>query len=184
MIRLVILGAVGAGKTTQAHRLAARYGIPAIAMGELLRAEVSANTALGERARPFLEAGKLIPDELAIAFMRARLQAPDTGHGWLLEGYPRTAFQAEELDFLLDDLGCPLDRAIYLRVPDDMLMARSLARGGCDDTPDLIRTRLQEFADRTTPLLDYYDYKGRLLTVDGAGTVEDITAAILDLLGR
>jgi adenylate kinase len=178
-MRLVILGATGAGKSTQAKKLSTNFGVPPISTGEVLRQAIASAAALGTKAKQYLDAGELVPDEVMIQFMRSRLQQDDVTAGWILEGYPRTAFQAEELDFLLEDLSKPLDWAIYLRLPEEVLVQRSLARGQVDDTEEVIRRRLELFSDRTTTLLDYYEYKQKLLIIEGAGEPGNITQAII-----
>lgn len=179
MARLVILGASGSGKSTQAKRLAEHLSIPAISTGEILRGEIAAGSYLGKQAEEFVGAGELVPDETIIKFIRSRLCAADFSLGWVLEGYPRTAFQAEELDFLLDDLKLPLDWAIYLDVSEDLLRERSLQRGEFDDTPEAVERRLELFSDRTKPLLDYYEHKRHLLIVDGSQDIVTVTNQIL-----
>ncbi|MGK7873584.1 MAG: adenylate kinase family protein [Xenococcaceae cyanobacterium] len=164
-MRLVILGGTGAGKGTQSQRLCDRLKIPGISTGEVLRDAIASQTPLGCQAQAYLERGELVPDELMIQFMRQRLLQPDVSNGWLMEGYPRTAFQAEELDFLLDELEQRLDWAIYLQVSESVMIERSLARSLIDDEPEIIRRRIQMFQERTIPILEYYDLRQRLLTI-------------------
>lgn len=167
MVRLILLGASGSGRTTQALRLQSLLHIPVISTSEILRLEISTGTNLGIEVQKFLDAGELVPDLLMIALMRLRLGMEDAQRGWILEGYPRTAFQAEELDFLLHELGCPVDHAIYLKASQEVLMQRSLSRGGSDDTMEIIQKRIEQFFEMTIPLLEYYGYKQKLLTIDG-----------------
>jgi adenylate kinase len=178
-MRLVILGATGAGKSTQAKKLSAQFSLLPISTGEILRHAIASGSELGAKAKQYVDSGELVPDEIMIQFMRSRLQEEDVASGWILEGYPRTAFQAEELDFLLADLGKPLDWVIYLRVPEEILVQRSLERGKVDDTKEAIQRRLELFSDRTTTLLDYYEYKQKLLIVEGADDPEMVTQNIV-----
>jgi len=184
MTRLVILGGSGAGKSTQAKLLAEHLRIPAISTGEMLRSEIASGSDLGEQAKKFVGSGELVPDDVVVNFIRSNLSHADPDLGWVLEGYPRTAFQAEELDFLLDDLDQPLDWAIYLDVPDRLLRDRSIGRGDIDDLPASIDRRIELFIDRTKTLLDYYDHKNRLLTIDGSQSAELVCAQIQQGIGQ
>ena len=181
-MRLTILGGPGAGKSVQAQLFGERQGIPLLAIGEVLRAEIAQATPLGQLAQPYVEAGVLVPDEIMIKFVRKRLLEDDVKQGWLLEGYPRTAFQAEELDFLLSDLGQHLDYAIYLKVDDRLLMGRSLVRCRVDDTPDAIQNRIEAFKERTIPLLEYYEHRQNLLVIDGDRSIAEINQDICRML--
>ncbi len=173
-MRLAILGGPGAGKGTQAQLLCDRLGIPWISTGEIFRQGIKNNTELGRKAAPYVEKGELVPDPIAIEFIRDRLLQSDAAKGWLLDGYPRTAFQAEELDFLLDDLGQQLDRAIWIDVDKKELKRRSMARARSDDNPDAIARRLEAFYQRTIPILDYYEPRNKLLKVDGDRPIEEV----------
>jgi adenylate kinase len=126
--------------------------------------------------KKFIDAGEFVPDMLMIELMRLRLQMEDAQQGWILEGYPRTSFQAEELDFLLEELGCPLDHAIYLQASEETLMQRSRSRGGSDDSIEIIQKRIEQFLDLTIPLLEYYGYKQKLLTIDSELDVATVSA--------
>lgn len=181
-MRLVILGGPGAGKGTQAERLAAALGLRWISTGEILRTAIAEQTALGQQVKSAVERGDLVSDECMIALIRDRLLQPEMADGWVMEGYPRTAFQAEELDFLLDDLKQPLNAAIALEVSEAEMTARSQARAREDDTPEAIQRRLQQFQERTVPLLEYYELRGRLLRVDGNPAIEPVHQAILERL--
>ncbi len=166
-MRLLILGGSGAGKSTQAHLLCTHLQIPLISVGEIFRQAIAQDSPLGQQAQTYVEQGELIPDQIMIEFIRQRLLQSDVKAGWLLEGYPRTAFQAEELDFLLEELHQQLNWAIYLKVPDVVMVSRSLARSFTDDQPEIIERRLQLFQERTIPILEYYGWRDRLLTING-----------------
>ncbi|MBD2410020.1 adenylate kinase [Nostoc calcicola FACHB-389] len=204
-MRLVILGGSGSGKSTQAQRLCRYFDIPLISTGEILREAISGDkpfsrfqwsqtdprtyfsvyaslSELGYHARPYLEKGELVPDETIVELIRIRLRQPDINCTWVLEGYPRTAFQAEELDFLLDDLGQKLDWAIYLQVPEAVMVSRSLGRSLPDDQPEIVQRRVELFYDRTIPILEYYDRRRRLLTINGDQSPEMVLQNILTLL--
>ncbi|GAB4546088.1 MAG: hypothetical protein Tsb0014_40490 [Pleurocapsa sp.] len=144
-----------------------------------MRAEIAAKTNLGKQAHVYVEQGKLVPDELMIQFIQQRLLQPDVKNGWILEGYPRTAFQAEELDFLLKKLKQQLDWAIYLKVSESVMTERSLQRGLSDDLPDAIQCRIHNFQTYTVPILEYYDYRQKLLTIDGEQSPDLVEQAIM-----
>ncbi|BAZ31515.1 adenylate kinase [Cylindrospermum sp. NIES-4074] len=191
MVKLVILGGSGSGKSSQAQRLCKYFDIPLISTGETLRKAISSDkplpdyaelSDLGRHTQPYLEAGELVPDEMMIELIRIRLNKPDVNFGWVLEGYPRTAFQAEELDFLLDDLGQKLNWAIYLQVPEAVMVSRSLGRSLPDDQPEIVQRRVELFYDRTIPILEYYDRRRRLLTINGDQSPEQVQQNILTLL--
>src|SRR5215218_5190866 len=150
-MRVVLLGPPGAGKGTQADRIAARFQLVHVATGDILRANVADGTPLGEVARAYLDSGELVPDQVVVAMMLERLTRPDCGHGFLLDGFPRSVAQARALDEHLAELGAPLDAAINLQV----------------------------FASSTRPLLDYYDEQGLLFSVAAAGTIDEVTERIL-----
>ncbi|MEH2168313.1 MAG: nucleoside monophosphate kinase [Nostoc sp.] len=204
-MRLVILGGSGSGKSTQAQRLCRYFDIPLISIGEILRLAISGNqplpefrwleadprtslsvyaslNELGYHAQPYMQKGELVPDEMIIELIRIRLRQPDINCDWVLEGYPRTAFQAEELDFLLDDLGQKLDWAIYLQVPEAVMVSRSLGRSLPDDQPEIVQRRVELFYDRTIPILEYYDRRRCLLTINGDQSPEIVQQNILTLL--
>ncbi|MBW3584868.1 MAG: nucleoside monophosphate kinase [Cyanobacteria bacterium 0813] len=181
-MRLVILGGPGAGKGTQAEKLCSNVSIPLLAVGDILRAEIAGETDLGKLAVSYVEKGELVPDEILIRFIGRRLLLWDVFNGWVLEGYPRTAFQAEELDFLLEDLAQELDWAIWLKVPIEVLLSRSSERDRSDDHPEILQRRLDLFHERTIPLLEYYEYRNKLLTVDGDQSPEQVQQDILTLI--
>ncbi|MGB3238596.1 MAG: adenylate kinase [Geitlerinemataceae cyanobacterium] len=181
-MRLVILGGPGSGKGTQGKQLCHELGIPWISTGDIFRAAIAQSSELGIKAAPYVEQGELVPDSVAIELIRERLVQSDTENGWLLDGYPRTAFQAEELDFLLDDLGKRLNWAIWLDVPEPILIDRSLGRSRQDDRPDIIRRRIELFHERTIPIMEYYEPRGRLLKIDGNQPAEAVHRDILKAL--
>lgn len=181
-MRLVILGGPGSGKGTQSQRLCNRLDIPTIATGDVLRAAITAQTVLGTKAKAYVEQGELVPDEVMIQFMRMRLLQPDVEKGWLLEGYPRTAFQAEELDFVLDDFGRTLDWAIYLQLDESTMLERSLARSRPDDRQEIIRRRIELFKKRTIPILEYYGLRQKLLSINAELSPEAVEREILQQL--
>jgi adenylate kinase len=158
----------------------------------MLRSAIAAQNPLGIQAQPYVEKGELVPDPTLIEFMRSRLDQPDATKGWLFDGYPRTAFQAEELDFLLDDLGQALDWAIYLDVPPTVMKSRILGRTSSDsdescrldDQPDIVERRIELFQERTIPILEYYEQRSRLLKVSGDQTPEQIQQEILQKLNQ
>jgi adenylate kinase len=181
-VRLLLLGPPGSGKGTQGARLASALAVSHIAAGDVLRAEVERNTSTGRRAARYLRAGELAPDDLIIDAMTPALVAAAARGGYVLDGFPRTPAQARELDKISAELGIPLDAAIYLDVPTEELERRLLARaeieGRTDDTPDVIARRLDVFAATTRPMIDRYEQRGVLVTVDGSRAVDDITSDI------
>ncbi len=174
------MGPPGAGKGTQAAVLGERIGIPHISTGDLFRAHVGDKTELGLEVQRYLDAGKLVPDEITNEMVRERLAGPDCRAGFLLDGYPRTVPQAQQLGDMLRELDCEIDAVVELDVPTDELVERLLARGRSDDTESVIRDRQQVYRDETEPLLEYYS--DRLVTVPAVGSVEDVTARALDAL--
>jgi adenylate kinase len=185
-MRIVFIGPPGAGKGTQAAKMIETYKVAHLSTGDMLRAARDAKTEVGVKADEYMSAGTLVPDQIIIDIIAERLQQPDCQKGYLLDGFPRTIAQAEELDAMLARKGTPLSVVLELRVPEDELFTRLSGRGRADDTPEVIRQRLVAYRKQTEPLLDYYTKKGLLKTIDGLGTVEDIfgrARTVLDQVG-
>lgn len=178
--RLVLVGPPGAGKGTQAVKLSEKLGVPHISTGDLFRAQIADQTELGKAVQRYLDEGKLVPDEVTNAMVRERLAEPDAADGFLLDGFPRNVGQAEVLGEILREIDHPLDAVIELKVDEDVLVERMLARGRADDNEDVIRHRLGVYRDETAPLIDYYS--DHLITVDGVGEVDEVSARALDAL--
>jgi len=175
--RLLFLGPPGAGKGTQAERLAAAHGLLHLSTGDLLRAEVKAGTALGSEAEAVMARGELVSDDLVLAIVRNRLEGHHEG-GWLLDGFPRNLSQAEALDALLADLDQRIELVVLLELDDGVLIQRLLDRGRTDDNEDVIRHRLTVYRDQTAPLIEHYRSLGLLQGVEASGTVDAIAARI------
>ena len=178
--RVLFLGPPGAGKGTQAQRLAQQQGLLHLSTGDLLRAEVQAGTELGREAEAVMARGELVSDALVLAIVRGRLS--NHSGGWLLDGFPRNLIQAEALDGLLQELGQPIELVVLMELDDAVLLARLLARGRSDDNEAVIRNRLEVYRSQTAPLIEHYSGLGLLQPVDAAGTVEEIGARIEALL--
>jgi len=184
VIKVVFLGPPGAGKGTQAVRIAEKYNVPHISTGDILRAAVKEGTELGKLAKSYMDRGELVPDDVIIGIIRERLSQPDVKErGFILDGFPRTIAQAEALDELLAEMELPLDKVIYLNVDDEEIVKRLLARGRADDTEEVIRNRLKVYREQTAPLVDYYTEKGLLVEICGVGEIEEITKKIEESLG-
>lgn len=185
-MRLLIMGAPGSGKGTQTVCLASRSRVPAISTGDIFRANVAAGTALGRRARDFMNAGEYVPDDVTNAMVRDRLQRPDCRTGFLLDGYPRTLAQVDALDAALGEAGSMLESVIELVVDPDKLVARLLRRaqseGRVDDTVEVIRRRQEVYNEQTAPLTTHYAERGLLHRIDGEGEVGQVAARIADSL--
>ncbi|MBI2382789.1 MAG: adenylate kinase [Gammaproteobacteria bacterium] len=181
-MRIVLVGAPGSGKGTQGDKLVAHYGIPKISTGDLLRAAVAAGTPLGKKAKAAMDAGQLVADDIVVGMVQERLAQPDTGNGFILDGFPRSLAQAETLDRMLAGLKQPLDKVVHLDVDNEEIVKRMLARGRADDNEATIRNRLEVYAAQTRPLLDYYGKQKKLATVKGVGGLEDIFRRIVTAL--
>jgi adenylate kinase len=185
-MRLVLIGPPGAGKGTQAARLAEEYSIPAISTGDIFRANAKGETALGKRAQEYMCVGTLVPDEVTNAMVKHRLGHDDLATGFLLDGYPRNVEQAVELDGMLAELGVALDAVLEITAdPEEVtkrLLNRALLEGRVDDTEDVIRKRLDVYAESTAPVTAFYDGRGILVCVDGIGDVDDVTDRIIAAL--
>ncbi|HKV32315.1 MAG TPA: adenylate kinase [Candidatus Dormibacteraeota bacterium] len=179
---LVLLGPPGSGKGTQAARLTAQYRIPAIATGDILRAQVDAGTPQGQRVRSYLDRGELVPDQLVVDIIRHRLSQPDTDAGFILDGFPRTVPQAQALDAMLAELQRPLDAVLYLQVDRQALLDRLGQRHRQDDRPDIAVHRIDVFLDQTAPLIGYYRDQGKLRLIDGSRPPGLVAAAIDDVI--
>jgi adenylate kinase len=182
-VRVVLLGPPGAGKGTQAEKLAEKLEIPHLSTGELFRQNIGNGTKLGLEAKRYLDAGDLVPAELTNELVDARLSDPDTaGAGFILDGYPRSVPQAQALHDMLERRGVQLDAVLEFRVPEDALFERLKARGRADDTDDVIHNRMNVYRDETAPLIEYYN--SELKTVDAVGSVDEVFARALRALGK
>jgi adenylate kinase len=192
-VRIVLLGPPGAGKGTQAQIIAGQLGVPAISTGDIFRANVSGQTELGLEAKVYMDAGDLVPDAVTVAMVKDRLAEPDAKAGFLLDGFPRTIAQAEQLRSSLDELGQHLDRVLELVVEEEELVRRLSGRrmlvGGewvqrDDDKPETVRHRLEVYREQTAPLSGFYDGEGLLSRIDAIGTIEEVTARVMAALGQ
>jgi len=191
-MRLILLGPPGAGKGTQAQRLVKKYGIVQLSTGDMLRAAVGAGTSIGQRAKDVMARGDLCPDELVVAIVADRIDQPDAKKGFILDGFPRTVPQAVALDRMLAAKGMKLDGVIELKVDADILQSRianrvaeATARGDAlrsDDTPEVLRTRIEAYRAQTAPLVDYYRGQGVLKSVNGMAPISEVASAIDRLL--
>jgi adenylate kinase len=181
-VRLVLLGPPGAGKGTQAEKLAEKLQIPHLSTGELFRQNINNGTKLGLEAKGYLDAGDLVPSELTNELVDDRLSNSDVDGGFILDGYPRSVQQAKALHDMLERRGTRLDAVLEFRVPEDVLLERLKARGRADDTDEVILNRMKVYRDETAPLIEYYS--SELKTVDAVGTVDEVFARALRALGR
>jgi adenylate kinase len=181
-VRVVLLGPPGAGKGTQAQKLAEKLEIPQISTGELFRHNIDNGTKLGLEAKRYLDAGDLVPSDLTNQLVDNRLDEPDAANGFILDGYPRSLEQAKALHEMLQRHGTDIDAVLEFRVSQEELFQRLKGRGRADDTDDVILNRMKVYRDETAPLLEYYH--GELKTVDAIGTVDEVFARALQALGK
>ena len=213
-MKIIMLGAPGAGKGTQAKRIAEKYSIPHISTGDIFRANIKNGTELGKKAKTYMDQGLLVPDELVVDLVVDRVNQEDCANGYVLDGFPRTIPQAEALDAALAAMGQKMEYAINVEVPDDNIVNRMSGRRACvdcgatyhivhaptkvenvcdncsgelilreDDKPETVQKRLNVYHEQTQPLIDYYNEKGILVEVDGTVHMEDVFAAIVEILG-
>lgn len=175
MTRLIFLGPPGAGKGTQAQTLAQHKNIPHISTGDMLRGAMQERSPLGIKAQSYVDKGELVPDQLIQDMAEERLSQSDTNSGWILDGFPRTVSQAQFLDELLQKLASNGVRVVNLEVPDEVLIERLLGRGRPDDTPEVIRRRLEVYRLQTAPLIDFYRDRQQLLSVNGNQSLAEVT---------
>ena len=198
-MKIIMLGAPGAGKGTQAKKIAAKYGIPHISTGDIFRANIKNGTELGKKAKTYMDQGLLVPDELVVDLVVDRVNQDDCKNGYVLDGFPRTIPQAEALTEALEKMGQKVDFAIDVNVPDENIVKRMGGRRACvtcicdtcggelilrdDDKPETVQKRLNVYHDQTQPLIDYYTSQGILRTVDGTVDIDDVFRAITEFLG-
>ena len=214
-MKLIMLGAPGAGKGTQAARVAEALQIPHISTGDIFRANIKNGTELGKKAKAYMDQGKLVPDELTCDLVADRIAKDDCSGGFILDGFPRTIPQAEALDKVLTERGEKIDFAVNIDVPDEAIVSRMSGRRACvgcgatyhiefnppkkegicdncgaelilreDDKPETVATRLRVYHEQTQPLIDFYEKKGALVTVDGTLPMDEVYKAILGKLGK
>ncbi|HYG91984.1 MAG TPA: adenylate kinase [Nocardioides sp.] len=185
-MRLIMMGPPGAGKGTQAKFVADHFGIPAISTGDIFRANVSQGTPLGVEAKKYMDAGEYVPDEITNLMVRNRIDEPDADPGFLLDGYPRTLAQVEELDGMIAFTGHRLDAVVVLTVDKEELVQRLVQRadveGRADDSEEVIRRRQELYAEETAPLIEVYKQRDIVHEIDGVGAVEEVTKRIFDAL--
>lgn len=185
-MRLVLLGAPGSGKGTQAARLKTHLQVPHISTGDLLRAEVRAGTPLGLEAKEVMARGELVSDAILLGMLEARCSQPDAAGGFILDGYPRNLAQAAALDGLLQRIGQPMDFAVQLEVPTELLVqriaGRAQAEGRADDSPESVRTRLRVYDEQTAPVIGFYRQHGQLTVVDGVGSLDQVFTRIVEAI--
>jgi len=185
-MRLVLLGAPGSGKGTQAARLEEHLQVPHISTGDLLRAEVAAGSPLGLQAKEVMARGDLVSDEILLGMLEDRFSRDDTRGGFILDGYPRNLAQADALDVLLGRIGQPMDYAVQLEVPVDLLVeriaGRAQAQGRADDSPESVRKRLQVYDEQTAPVIEFYRQHAQLTVVDGVGSLDEVFTRIVEAI--
>ncbi len=185
-MRLVLLGAPGSGKGTQAARLKEHLQVPHISTGDLLRAEVAAGSPLGLEAKEVMARGELVSDAILLGMLEDRFSRPDTANGFILDGYPRNLAQADALDVLLKRIGQPMDAAVQLDVATELLVeriaGRAAAEGRADDSPESVRTRLKVYDSQTAPVIEFYRTHGQLTVIDGVGTLDEVFTRIIEAI--
>ena len=185
-MRLVLLGAPGSGKGTQAARLKEHLQVPHVSTGDLLRAEVAAGSKLGLEAKEVMARGELVSDAILLGMLEERFSRPDTAGGFILDGYPRNLAQAGALDGLLQRIGQPMDYAVQLDVPTELLVeriaGRAQAEGRADDSPDSVRTRLRVYDEQTAPVIEFYRAHGQLTVIDGVGSLDEVFTRIVETI--
>ena len=186
MTVVILLGPPGAGKGTQASRIAERLGIPAISTGDIFRANMAEGTEIGKQAQAYMDRGEFVPDSVTNTMVKARLAAPDAANGFLLDGYPRSLEQAHVLRDILLDLGKAIDVVLEIQVDEDEVVERMLKRAQeqhrTDDTEPVMRHRLEVYHQQTLPVATYYVDQDLLEVVDGSGSIDDVTARIFAIL--
>lgn len=182
-MRIVLFGPPGSGKGTQAGMLKDQLGLAHISTGDLLRAAVKAGSPLGLKVRTVMEAGQLVSDDLMLELLEERFAQADAAAGFILDGYPRNLAQADALDRLLARIGQPLDLALLLEVPQELLVKRLAGRAGAegrkDDNPETVRARLQVYEEQTAPVADFYRRRGQMVALDGTGSIEQVRDRLL-----
>ncbi|QIK80481.1 adenylate kinase [Lysobacter sp. HDW10] len=185
-MRLILLGAPGSGKGTQASRLKDHLQVPHISTGDLLRAEVAAGSELGIAAKEVMARGELVSDEILLGMLKSRLSRDDCKDGFILDGYPRNVAQANALDALLASIQQPLEAAVQLEVPTELLVeriaGRAKAEGRADDSPESVRTRLKVYNEQTAPVVDFYRNHGNLTVVNGVGELDEVFTRIIEAI--
>lgn len=180
-MKLLFVGPPGAGKGTQADRVAERLGIPHVSTGAMFREHVSRGTELGEKVEKIMAAGDYVPDEITVQMLEERISRPDASEGFILDGFPRTPGQVESLDGLIGEDG--LDKVVVFRVDRNELTERMLERGRADDTAETIKNRFNIYVEQTKPILDIYEERGVTVEVDGNGEMDEVTDRVLEAIG-
>jgi adenylate kinase len=187
-VNVLLLGPQGSGKGTQAKRIAAEYGIPHVATGDMLRNAIAQETELGRQVKPILESGELVPDDLMIELIQERLEQPDTAQGFILDGFPRTAAQADALDRMLSEIGRELSIVFEFQLPDavarERLLRRAALENRTDDTPEAIARRLALYHEQTEPLVEHYRLQGNLVGLHGGRTVNEVFTEVQEALDQ